>query len=65
MPRLKPDPRLIAPESQEQKALADCEKWFARLSRAFRALDKSRRRLASAGRRIVKHKQDAEAPRPV
>ncbi len=60
------DPRLIALRERAGKAKADCEKWYARLKRAFNALEKSRKRVASAERLIRKclAETETEAPRP-
>jgi exonuclease VII small subunit len=60
------DPRLLDLRERAGKAKADAEKWYARLKRAFNALEKCRKRVASAERRIRKYlaESDAEAPHP-
>lgn len=57
------DPRLIALNDQAAKAQDDCERWYARLARAFCALEKSGKRLASVRRRI-EHQITEERSQP-
>ncbi len=66
MPRIRPviDPRLIRLKAKEQEAAATYERLLSRMSRAFRAMDKARRRLASVRKRIEQRKAEIEAPHP-
>ncbi len=68
MPRskIKPviDPRLIRLKAKEQEAAILYERLLTRMSRAFRAMDKARRRLANIRKRIEQRKQEIEAPHP-
>jgi hypothetical protein len=49
------DPKLIALYDQQSKALADVERWYGRLKRAFNRLEKARRAAARLRRRIDQH----------
>lgn len=50
--RRKPDPKLVALLEQRAKALAEGERWYARLKRAFGRVEKARQRAARLLRRI-------------
>lgn len=50
--RKKVDPRAIKLLDERARTVDRCERWFRRLKRAFTALDKERRRLASIDKRI-------------
>ena len=52
MPRKKYDPRRVALEERAAKLQAECEKHYARMRRAFNKLEKTRRALARAVKRI-------------
>ena len=55
MPRKKTDPRLAALLEKRAKAQLDCERTYARLARAFRRLEKHRKRLARLDRQVRTH----------
>ncbi len=57
MNRKTSDPRLIDMLDKRDKLRASCERYYARLKRAFNCLEKSRRQLARLDRRILNHEQ--------
>jgi hypothetical protein len=62
MPRKTKDPKLLALLDKAHRARADYERWYARLKRAFNALEKARQRIMRLQRRIDQATAQAAAP---
>jgi hypothetical protein len=62
MTRKTRDPKLIELLDRVSRAHQDCERWYARLKRAFNALEKARARLRRLEKQVEKHEQTKETP---
>ncbi|HKI36886.1 MAG TPA: hypothetical protein VKA46_33850 [Gemmataceae bacterium] len=62
MPRKTSDPRLIALLDQLAKAQADCDRYYARLKRAFNRHEKARRTVLRIEKRIDAHRNPTPNP---
>ena len=59
MPRKTADPKLVALTDALDIERAACDRWYARLKRAFTALDKAKRRCHRLARRIDQYRQQS------
>lgn len=54
------DDRIVRAQARKEKALVAFDRWYVRLQRAARALDKARRTIASADRAIDRVTRELE-----
>jgi hypothetical protein len=62
MPRKTTDPVLVKLLDTLAKEQASCDRWYARLKRAFTALDKAKRRCQRLAKRVEQHRQPKPSP---